>query len=89
MIKDRRTYEIVDPSTVGAATRLPLSRNSGRNALLTRISDLGIIFGAEGSARFEEAFRKFVETRRNATDDDLLAIAHAITTEASDAFALR
>ncbi len=89
MIKDRRTYEIVDPSSVGAATRLPLSRNSGRNALLTRISDLGIIFGAEGSARFEEAFRKFVETRRNATDDDLLAIAHAITTEASDAFALR
>jgi 2-isopropylmalate synthase len=89
MIKDRRTYEIVDPSTVGAATRLPLSRNSGRNALLTGISDLGIIFGAEGSARFEEAFRKFVETRRNATDHDLLAIAHAITTEASDAFALR
>ena len=89
MIKDRRTYEIVDPSTVGAATRLPLSRNSGRNALLTRISDLGIIFGAEGSARFEEAFRRFVETRRNATDEDLLAIAHAITTEASDAFALR
>ena len=89
MIKDRRTYEIVDPSMVGAVTRLPLSRNSGRNALLTRISDLGIIFGAEGSARFEEAFRKFVETRRNATDDDLLAIAHAITTEDSDAFALR
>jgi len=89
MIKDRRTYEIVDPSTVGATTRLPLSRNSGRNALLTRISDLGIIFGAEGSARFEEAFRRFVETRRNATDQDLLAIAHAITTEASDAFAVR
>jgi len=89
MIKDRRTYEIVDPSMVGAVTRLPLSRNSGRNALLTRISDLGIIFGAEGSTRFEEAFRKFVETRRNATDDDLLAIAHAITTEVSDAFALR
>ena len=36
VLKERSTYEIVDPHSVGRATTLTLGRNSGRHALFAR-----------------------------------------------------
>jgi 2-isopropylmalate synthase len=58
MLKDERTYQIIDPSTVGQSMTLPLGKHSGRHAFARACADQG--FPLEGSA-LDEAFRRFKE----------------------------
>ena len=55
VLKDRSTYEIVDPRSVGRATTLTLGRNSGRHALFARAGALGLTFDEEGRREFARA----------------------------------
>lgn len=75
VLKDHRTYEILDPASVGAQRRLPLSRNSGRHALFRRLGELGVTLDEGSRAHYARLFADFVAERRDASDEDLIAIA--------------
>ena len=75
VIKERTTYEIVDPLSIGGSTELLLGRNSGRRALFHRAAQLGLEFDDASRARFVQAFAAFAERRRIVCDADLIALA--------------
>src|SRR5204862_3263184 len=58
MLKDARTYQIIDPEDVGVRMTLPLGKHSGRHAFARACADLGIVI--EGEA-LNAAFRRFKE----------------------------
>jgi len=59
VLKERSTYEIIDPTLVGAEkSEIILTARSGRHGLKHRLSELGFSFPAE---RFEELYTYFLE----------------------------
>ena len=56
MLKDERTYQIIDPKDVGADMTLPLGKHSGRHAFARACADRGIRLGRE---ELDAAFRRF------------------------------
>jgi 2-isopropylmalate synthase len=58
MLKDERTYQIIDPSAVGVRMTLPLGKHSGRHAFARACAERGVRL--EGS-ELDEAFRRFKE----------------------------
>jgi 2-isopropylmalate synthase len=58
MLKDERTYQIIDPETVGQSMTLPLGKHSGRHAFARACAERG--FHLEG-AQLDQAFRRFKE----------------------------
>ena len=76
MLKDRRTFEIIEPEAVGAGSSLVLGKLSGRHALRERLHRLG--YAVEGDD-LNQAFRRFKELadrKRVVTDGDLAAIVN-------------
>jgi 2-isopropylmalate synthase len=58
MLKDARTYQIIDPAHVGHRMTLPLGKHSGRHAFARACAELGVnVVGEELNA----AFRRFKE----------------------------
>jgi 2-isopropylmalate synthase len=58
MLKDERTYQIMDPARLGARTTLPLGKHSGRHAFARACAEHGVeLAGDELTA----AFRRFKE----------------------------
>lgn len=72
VLKERSTYEIIDPTLVGAEkSEIILTARSGRHGLKHRLSELGFNFP---EARFEEIYAKFLEvadTKSEVNDSDL------------------
>ena len=75
ILKDRRTYEILDAAIVGATTLLTISRNSGRHAIVTRAREIGCPIDESEEKAFAAAVIDFSQTRTIVTDNDLIAIA--------------
>lgn len=46
VMKDPRTYEHVDPETVGNARKIPVSDQAGRGNLISRLGDMGLVIDA-------------------------------------------
>ena len=82
LLKDRRTYEILDAAIVGATTILTISRNSGRHAIVARAREIGCpIEGSDDERAFAAAVIDFSQTRTIVTDNDLIAIAAGVLGE--------
>ena len=61
-LKERTTYEIIDPKTVGVPeSQLVLGKHSGRHALRARCEDLGIALDKAG---LDELYTRFVGAGR-------------------------
>jgi 2-isopropylmalate synthase len=58
MLKDARTYQIVDPALVGVRMTLPLGKHSGRHAFAKACAERGVVLG---KPELEAAFRRFKE----------------------------
>jgi 2-isopropylmalate synthase len=58
MLKDARTYQIVDPAMVGVRMTLPLGKHSGRHAFAKACAERGLKLGR---AELDAAFRRFKE----------------------------
>jgi len=75
MLKNRMTYEIMTPQSVGwADTKLVLGKHSGRHGLDARLRQLGHKLDAE---ELKAAYRRFVvmaDQKKHLTDADLLYI---------------
>jgi 2-isopropylmalate synthase len=80
VLKERTTYEIMDPQDVGVKdSKIILSPRSGRAALRHRLEVLGKTFGTEkGEAQFEKIYQRFLavaDRKKLIYDEDLEAIA--------------
>jgi len=56
MLKDSRTYQIIDPADLGAAVSLPLGKHSGRHAFARACADAGRRLDRD---QLETAFKRF------------------------------
>ncbi|HEY4412266.1 MAG TPA: 2-isopropylmalate synthase [Gaiellaceae bacterium] len=56
MLKDARTYQIIDPADVGAGMTLPLGKHSGRHAFARACAERGIHLSGDD---LNAAFRRF------------------------------
>lgn len=78
MLKNRLTYEIMTPQSVGwSDTKLVLGKHSGRHGLDARLRQLGYRLNAED---LKVAYRRFVELadqKKHITDADLVYIVES------------
>jgi 2-isopropylmalate synthase len=74
ILKDRRTFEIMDANAVGADSTLVLGKLSGRHALQARLAELGHNLEGDELQRAFERFKQLADTKQEVTDRDLEAI---------------
>ena len=89
VLKERTTYEIMDPTSVGLESNsIVLGKHSGRHALRDALEQLG--FKVEGGA-LNQAFKRFKEIadkKKQVTALDLEAIVSDEMRERADSYAL-
>lgn len=87
MIKNANTYEIMTPESVGLnKSALKLGKLSGRNALRTKLQELGYDIGDNA---LEEVFRRFkqlADGKRDVWDEDIIALVDDEVATAFDRF---
>ena len=72
MLKNRETYEIMTPETVGVPkTKIVLGRHSGRHGLKARLEELGYKLNAEDLQKIYERFIEVADKKKEVYDDDL------------------
>ncbi len=75
MLKDRTTYEIIDPKKIGLSeSRLILGKTSGRHGLRQRLIELGYKLNPEELDLIFLSFKKLADRKSQVTDEDLEAI---------------
>jgi len=76
ILKDRRTYEIMTPESVGAPPmRLVLGRHSGRHAMAARLADLGYPVAGTTLNLVYDRFLRACESGVALGDDELIQLA--------------
>jgi 2-isopropylmalate synthase len=90
VLKERRTYEIMTPESVGIKTnRLVLGKHSGRHALGRKLTDLGYELTRP---QLDKAYARFIEIadqKKEIFDEDLIAIVHEEMKEIPETFKLK
>ncbi|MBN1300392.1 MAG: 2-isopropylmalate synthase [Melioribacteraceae bacterium] len=72
MLKNRETYEIMTPDSVGVnKTKIILGRHSGRHGLKARLIELGYTIDEKELNRVYERFTKLADKKKEVFDDDL------------------
>ncbi|HTL99360.1 MAG TPA: 2-isopropylmalate synthase, partial [Holophagaceae bacterium] len=75
-LKERTTYEIMDPKEVGVPeSRLVLGKHSGRHALKIRTAQLGQPLDGEALERAYGAFIALADRQKGVSDEEILAMA--------------
>jgi 2-isopropylmalate synthase len=75
VLKERSTYEIIDPALVGAAkSEIILPARSGRHGLRHRLGELGFSFPDERFELIYQAFLIVADTKSEVDDDDLRSL---------------
>lgn len=79
VLKNRLTYEIMTPQSVGwKDTKMVLGKHSGRHGLDARLRQLGYRLNAE---HLKVAYKRFIavaDEKKYVTDDDLIFIAQSV-----------
>jgi len=82
VLKDRRTYEIIDPAEVGVVrSRLVLGKHSGRHALAERVKELGFQLSDEQLGRCFEQFKVLADKKKEVFDEDIEALIEDVVKE--------
>ena len=85
IIKERSTYEIMTPQSVGVpASRLPLGKHSGRHAINERLKKLGYALTAQELDRITILFKARADRKKRISEDDLIAFLREETLRAKD-----
>jgi 2-isopropylmalate synthase len=75
ILKERTTYEIMDPKDIGlTGTTLTLGKLSGRHAFKARLQELGYTLSDEEFARAFTAFKELADKKKDITDRDIEAL---------------
>lgn len=72
MLKNRQTYEIMTPESVGVPkTKIVLGRHSGRHGLKVRLMELGYSFTEKELQNVYEKFVELADKKKEVFDEDL------------------
>ncbi|MCI0511656.1 2-isopropylmalate synthase [candidate division KSB1 bacterium] len=75
VLKDKRTYEIMTPESIGLTTnKIVLGRHSGRHGLKSRLETLGYHLTPETLDRAYEQFLAIADKKKEVFDEDLEVI---------------
>ncbi|MFW6060117.1 MAG: 2-isopropylmalate synthase [Phycisphaeraceae bacterium] len=75
MLKNRSTYEIMDPSDIGVPeSKLVLGKHSGHHALKQRIRDLGYTIDEQTLNKVYDEFKTLADKKKDVYDEDIEAI---------------
>ena len=89
ILKKRETYEIMDPHDVGwGETELPLTKHSGRHAMVKRLEHLGHSLNHEETEHVFRRFKEVGDRKKFVYDDDLAALIEDSSLGAPEAFEL-
>jgi 2-isopropylmalate synthase len=78
-LKERTTYEIIDPKTVGVPeSKLVLGKHSGRHALRARCEDLGIALDKAGLDELYTRFVALADRKKGILDDEIRKLASEV-----------
>ena len=76
VLKNRESYEIIDPKDVGIdENSIVLTARSGRAALKHRLNVLGVELDKDTLDKAYEAFLRLADRKKEITDDDVLMLA--------------
>ena len=90
MLKNRLTYEILTPESVGAKrTSLVLGKHSGRHALRVRYEEMGVALTEGELEKAYKLFTKLADQKKEVYEEDLLAIAQDGIVDIPEAYRLR
>ncbi|MBK9168840.1 MAG: 2-isopropylmalate synthase [Bryobacterales bacterium] len=74
-LKEKSTYEIIDPRSVGIPEgRLVLGKHSGRHALKKRCEDLGYTLTREELEEVYKRFTSFADRKKGVLDEEIASI---------------
>jgi len=74
-LKEKTTYEIMDPHTVGVPeSKLVLGKHSGRHALKKRTEDLGYDLGKEELQVLYERFTALADNTKGLLDEEIIVL---------------
>ncbi|MBI3601580.1 MAG: 2-isopropylmalate synthase [Candidatus Omnitrophica bacterium] len=76
ILKEKRTYEIMDPADVGVPSQggLVLGKHSGRHAFKDRLKSLGVYLNEIQMDKAFERFKDLADKKKEIFDEDLIAI---------------
>jgi len=75
VLKERTTYEIMNPSDIGISTgNIVLGKHSGRHALKERVTEMGYSLTEEELNRVFQRFKDLADVKKEMFDEDLEAI---------------
>lgn len=75
MLKNKRTYEIMDASTIGLnQSSLVLGKHSGRHALRRKLEEMGYHLDREELNEVFQRFKDLADKKKTVTDADLEAL---------------
>jgi 2-isopropylmalate synthase len=78
-LKERTTYEIIDPKTVGVPeSRLVLGKHSGRHALKARCDELGVGLDRAQLDEFYRQFSVLADRKKGILDDEIRVLAKSV-----------
>lgn len=89
MLKNRETYEIMTPESVGRdRTEIVIGKHSGRNAINTKITELGYSLEDEQVQIVFDAIKQLADKKARIYDEDVVAIIHENVFRIPDKFEL-
>ncbi len=75
VIKDKSTYEIMTPDSIGFnETKLVMGKLSGRNALKKRFEELGYIVSDQQLKEIFKKFKDLADRKKEIFDEDIIAL---------------
>jgi len=81
MLKDRRTYEIMNAEDVGVPkSTLVLGKHSGRHAVQKRCEDLGLALSKFELDRVYRQMTELADRQKHVSDEEIVAIVDAVRT---------
>ncbi len=87
-LKERTTYEIIEPQTVGVPeSKLVLGKHSGRHALHKRAEDLGFELNKQELDELYHKFTALADRKKGLRNEEIMALIHEVVGETSEAAA--
>jgi 2-isopropylmalate synthase len=78
-LKEKSTYEIVSPASVGVPeSRLVLGKHSGRHALKKRMEDLGFQLSREELDEVYDRFTAIADRKKGLRNEEIAALVHEL-----------
>jgi 2-isopropylmalate synthase len=89
LIKEKGTYEIIKPETVGySETHLVMGKHSGRHAVQEHLKKMGFSLGRADLDRVFTRFKELADVKKTIYDEDLEVIIHEEIFRAEDKYKL-